>query len=73
MVQQARDTLAHPANGRAGDAAFGRFVNWLTPALQRGANLGELTGDNQLQRFAPTKNDYRLPPAPLSMEPRNGR
>lgn len=58
VVDQARTSLA-VGNGSAGDAAFGRFTNWLLPALQRGGNIGELTADNQLQRFAPTVDDYK--------------
>lgn len=68
VVRQARNTLASPGNGRAGTNAFGRFMNWLTPALQRGGNLGELTANNQLQNFAPTKDDYRTPARPMTME-----
>jgi len=59
VMQQARNTLAHPANGPAGEQAFGKFTNWLLPALQRGGNLGELTASNQIQKFAPTASDYR--------------
>lgn len=58
-VQQARATLAHPMNGAAGDVAFGRYTNWLLPALQRGANLGEIQANNPIQNFAPTVADYR--------------
>ena len=56
-VSQARDTLQTPANGIAGAAAFGRFVNWLTPALQRGGNLTDLMADNRIQQFAPRPVD----------------
>ncbi len=59
VVQQARGTIAHPMNGPAGDIAFGRFTNWLLPALARGAHLNELTANNAIQRFAPTVEDYR--------------
>jgi hypothetical protein len=57
-VNSARDTLAAPENGAAGHQAFGRFTNWLLPALRNGANLGELTENNAVQRFAPTVKDY---------------
>jgi hypothetical protein len=56
-VSQARNTLASPSNGPAGTVAFGRFTNWLMPALQRGANLTEMMSDNVLQQFAPTPRD----------------
>lgn len=58
VVGQARDALATRANGAAGGAAFGRFTNWLMPALQRGANLTELMADNRIQQFAPTPADH---------------
>lgn len=64
VISSARDTLAHPANGPAGNEAFGRFTNWLLPALQAGGNLTDLTSGNYMQQFAPRVQDYRasLPP-----------
>ena len=58
-LQQAKATLAHPANGPAGDIALGRFTNWLLPALRNGGNLNELAATNPVQRFAPTLDDYK--------------
>lgn len=57
VVSQARDTLGSQLNGPGGQVAFGRYINWLTPALQRGANLTELMDNNRLQQFAPTPAD----------------
>lgn len=57
VVSQARSTLADPRNGPGGRVAFGRFANWLMPALQRGANLTDLMADNRIQQFAPTPAD----------------
>ena len=56
-INDARATLAHPANGPGGDMAFQRFTNWLIPTLQRGVPLPEALADNALQRFAPTRED----------------
>jgi hypothetical protein len=58
VVGQAHDQLATRANGAAGVSAFGRFTNWLTPALQRGANLTDLMADNRIQQFAPTPAEH---------------
>jgi len=69
-MQQAQETLAHPANGSAGQAAFQRFTSWLVPALARGLNLNELTQGNYLQRFAPTVRDYKATLAPSAVNDR---
>jgi hypothetical protein len=58
-INQAKQTLAHPMNGDAGQAAFGRFTNWLLPALQRGGSLADVTANNVVQRFAPTAAQFQ--------------
>ena len=56
-LNSARDSLVTPQNGPAGRAAYGRFTNWLMPALRAGGNLGELMDGNRMQHFAPNGDD----------------
>jgi len=56
-ITQAQGMLASNLNGPGGRVAFGKFTNWLLPALQRGANLTDLMADNRIQQFAPSASD----------------
>ncbi len=64
-LQSARAQLAPPENGRAGEAAYQRFVNWLLPRTREGAVLNPNSKDyllaNGLHSFAPRGNDYIAP------------
>jgi len=55
-LAQAKSQIMDP-NGAGGRVAYGRFMNWLMPALRAGGNLGELMANNRVQQFAPTGND----------------
>jgi hypothetical protein len=56
-LNSAQSQIASPMNGPAGRAAYGRFTNWLMPALRGGGNLNDLLQGNRLQQFAPTGDD----------------
>lgn len=66
-VQQARDALygRDGENGAAGHAAWGRYVNWLMPAVRGGMGFGDPDTHplNMLGQFRPTGNDV-APTAP---------
>lgn len=61
VVQQGRALLADPLNGPGGHDAFGRFVNWLLPAVRTGAVSLNPDEPNyaglRLPQFAPTATD----------------
>lgn len=61
LVQQGRSALAAPENGPAGSVAFGRYMNWLLPAVRSGAVSLNPAEDNyaglRLPQFAPSGND----------------
>jgi hypothetical protein len=67
----ARDIIASPENGPAGQAAFGRFVNWLMPAYRNAGNgslnpnsdnwiLGGEYGPGMIQAFMPRGDDLLI-------------
>jgi hypothetical protein len=73
-IATARDIIASPENGPAGQAAFGRFVNWLMPAYRNAGN-GSLNpnsdnwilgGENgtpgMIQAFMPRGDDLLVGP-----------
>lgn len=72
-LQQGEQVLAAPANGRAGEEAYRRYVNWVLPAARAGAVLDPGSNDyalagNRLQLFAPRPEDH-VPPPRVSERP----
>ena len=67
-IDAMRNTLLTPDNGPSGQAAFGRFTDWLMPALRTGAASGTAVQDmldpehadtivDKLGQFQPTAQD----------------
>ena len=74
-IQSQRSNLVTAENGPAGANAFGRFIDWLTPALRSGVGNGvpvralldpehkdTMVGD--MSQFQPTAQDAMPPPPP---------
>ncbi len=73
-IKLGESQLAVPENGAAGEAAFGRYVNWLLPAVRNGAVLDPASKDyalsgGRMQSFAPQPGDYVAPVLPIGDRP----
>lgn len=71
MVSNAREQIAPPQNGPAGQNAFGRFMQWLVPAFHADpAGAQTAIANGRMQDFAPTIADHlavgRQPSQPLN-------
>lgn len=74
-INDARDRLTS-GNGAAGDAAFGRYMNWLMPALRNGEgaigqkldpdHANSIVANDPVQDFAPKPSDLVPPQNPVA-------